>query len=67
MTIVRAKEKIQEAINIMEKWDCRALLQTEIEYVIKILKDAKRILNQVERQPAQVKLSAFNREQSKLS
>ena len=65
-TIARAKEKIQEVIEIMEKWDCRAILQTEIEYVIRILKDVKKILNQVERQPPQVKLSVFDPDQTKL-
>jgi len=64
--IARAKEKIQEAINIMEKWNCRYMLQTDIEQVIRILKDAKRAIERVERQPAQVKLSSFDKKQSKL-
>lgn len=66
MSIARAKEKIREAISIMEKWNYRVMLQSEIDYVIRILKDVKRILNNIERQPTQVKLSSFDKEQSKL-
>ena len=67
MKVARVKEKIQEAISIMEKWDCRAILQTEIDYVIRILRDAKKMLNQLERQPQQTKLVAYDSGQSKLS
>ena len=67
MSIVRAKEKIREALRLTEDWNHVVIAQSEIDHLRMLLKDALRALDKAEMSPAQTKLAVFDSEQSKLS